>query len=194
MAAEDLDARQNQQTPNRFWMILAGAAVVSMLFAVWLKSANIGRHSGLPAGSETPPLEAAGWINGDPPATLPPEGKVRLLHAWFTTCPACYRETPLLVRLHKEYADKGVEFVGLTYEPADRLREIQEYLSSTDITWVNGYGGSATLEKFGVNYFPSAWIIDAEGTVLWNMDSEIPLEKALALSAEGKLSPPVSSP
>jgi len=193
MSTEDREQPKQPHPPNRFWTVLVGVALVSALFAVWLKTANSRGHSGLAAGSETPPLKAAGWINGDPPAETPPPGQVRLLHAWFTTCPACYRETPLLVRLHKEYADQGVEFVGLTYEPADRLREIQEYLSATGITWVNGYGALETLQKFGVEYFPSAWIIDAEGTVLWNLDSEIPLEKALQLGIAGQLAPPDSN-
>lgn len=109
------------------------------------------------------------------------------MHAWFTTCPACYREAPSLVKLHAEYHDQGVEFVGLTYEPPDMVSQIEEYLDTTGITWVNGYGGLETLQAFGVEYFPSTWIIDAEGQILWNRDSDIPLEEAIPLALAGKL-------
>ena len=187
MATDDLDDRTQQHAPHGFWTVLAVVAGSAALFAVWLKYAGSRGHSGLPAGSIAPNLQVQGWVNGEEPQPNPPPGRVRLLHAWFTTCPACYQEAPELVRLYQEFAPKGVEFVGLTYETAERLPEIRDYLKQTRITWVNGYGALATLREYGVEYFPSIWIIDSEGEVLRNLDSKPPLEEALRLAVQGKL-------
>src|SRR5690606_27326982 len=101
-------------------------------------------HSGLAAGSSSPPIEAAGWVNGDAPGQTPKAGTIRVMHAWFTTCPACYRESAELVKLHEKYHDQGVEFVGLTYESPAMLPDIEKFLDKTGITWVNGYGALKT--------------------------------------------------
>lgn len=163
--------------------------------AFWLKQASSPQMSGLSAGSTAPPLHAAGWLGGDAPEPMPPEGKLRLVHAWFTTCPACHRQAAELVKLHEQYADRGVEFVGLTYEPAERLPEIKQSLEETGISWVNGYGALETLKRYDVEYFPSIWLIDSEGRILWSLDSPEPLEKAIPLALAGKLSPqPAGSP
>jgi thiol-disulfide isomerase/thioredoxin len=176
----------NPPARPRFWGVVFGVALAALLLSVWIKQSLPKPHSGLPAGETVPELQAAGWINGEAPRQTPSPGTIRVLHAWFTTCPACVRETPELVRLHAKYHNQGVEFVGLTYEPPSMVSDIEEYLNAKGITWVNGYGGLETLQQFGVEYFPSLWIIDSEGKILWNRDSEIPLEEAIPLALAGK--------
>ena len=171
-----------------FWLVVLGVALCAVLLSVWIKNSLPKSHSGLAAGASAPVLQAAGWLNGEAPRQTPEPGTIRVMHAWFTTCPACFKEAPELVELHAEYEGQGVEFVGLTYEPPDRLSNIQEYLETTGITWVNGYGGLETLQQFGVEYFPSIWIIDSNGQILWNLDSELPLAEAIPLALAGKLS------
>lgn len=170
-----------------FWMVVLSVALGAVLLSVWIKNSLPKPHSGLPAGSDAPVLDAAGWLNGEAPKETPAPGTIRVMHAWFTSCPACLKESPKLVKLHEKYHDQGVEFVGLTYEPPDMLPKIEEYLQTTGITWVNGYGGLATLQKYGVEYFPSVWIIDSDGEILWSLDSELPLEEAIPLALAGKL-------
>jgi thiol-disulfide isomerase/thioredoxin len=169
-----------------FWLVVLGVALGAVLLSLWIKNAIPKPHSGLSAGAEAPVLQAVGWLNGEAPRPTPAPGTIRVMHAWFTTCPACSKEAPELVELHAEYKDQGVEFVGLTYESPARLRDIEKYLETTGITWVNGYGGLETLQQFEVEYFPSVWIIDSDGRILWNRASKLPLEQALPLALEGK--------
>lgn len=186
MDTDDLTTGLNAPR-SHFWFVVLGVVLCAMFLAAWIRNSLPKSHSGLPAGTKAPVLEAAGWLNGEAPTETPAAGTIRVMHAWFTTCPACYKEAPKLVELHTTYRDQGVEFVGLTYEPPDMLSQIEEYLQKTGITWVNGYGGLATLQAYGVEYFPSIWIIDSAGQILWNRDSEIPLEEAIPLALSGKL-------
>ena len=171
-----------------FWLVVLGTGLCAVLLSVWIRNSLPDSHSGLPAGAVATVLKAAGWLNGETPAQTPAPGTIRVMHAWFAACPACLEEAPALVKLHAEYHDQGVEFVGLTYEPPDMVSQIDEYLQATGITWVNGYGGLETLQEFGVEYFPSIWIIDSQGQILWNRDSELSLEEAIPLALSGKLS------
>ena len=183
----------NHTTPGQppfrrgFWLVVAGVGLGAVALSVWIKHALPKPHSGLPVGEAAPELQAAGWLNGEAPSRLPAEGTIRVMHAWFTSCPACLKEVPELIKLHAKHQGQGVEFVGLTYEPQAMLPDIQDYLEATGIPWVNGYGGLETLKQFGVEYFPSTWIIDSKGQILWNRDSTLSLEEAIPLALAGKL-------
>jgi hypothetical protein len=173
-----------------FWLVLVAIAGCAVLLTVWIKNAIPRPHSGLAAGDSSPEIEAAGWVNGEAPRQVPAAGRIRVMHAWFTTCPACYKESAELVKLHAQYHDQGVEFVGLTYEPPEMLPDVEDFLRRTGITWVNGYGALKTLQQFGVEYFPSIWIIDSAGNILWSLDSKLPLAEAIPLALAGKLVKP----
>ncbi len=146
--SEDATTTKTTGTRRGFWLALLGVSAAVVLLTVWLKNSIPQPHGGLPAGQSAPSLQAAGWVGGEVPSALPEPGTVRLVHAWFTTCPACYREAPELVKLHAKYAPQGVEFVGLTFEPTQRLPEVKEFLRRTGITWLNGYGAAETLDRF----------------------------------------------
>jgi len=47
--------------------------------------------------------------------------KILVLNFWATWCPPCREETPLFVALQEEYADKGVQFVGLAIDDKDAV-------------------------------------------------------------------------
>jgi len=50
------------------------------------------------------------------------QGKLVVLNFWAPWCPPCREEIPGFVRLQKEYGDRGVQFVGIALDSADRVR------------------------------------------------------------------------
>lgn len=44
------------------------------------------------------------------------KGKVVVLDFWASWCPDCRRDAPNVVRLYREYKDKGVVFVGISFD------------------------------------------------------------------------------
>lgn len=189
MASENPSTENPSKTSRSFWYVVLGVAVGATLLAVFLKKAGLSPSAGLGAGESAPPLQAVGWLNGEAPAAAPPQGSIRVLHAWKTNCVPCYREAAELVELHKKFHDRGVEFVGITYEPPQRLADVRKFLDDTGITWVNGYGGVQTFQEWGVEAVPCVWIVDSEGHILWNLNSPEPLEEAIPLALAGKLTP-----
>ncbi|MGE3313472.1 MAG: TlpA family protein disulfide reductase [Planctomycetaceae bacterium] len=166
-------------------LVLAGVVLVATLLSVWIRSgANAEKRGGLEPGNRMPPVAAYAWLNGPAPTAESLQGKVLVIDAWATWCVPCRMAAPELVALHKKFSERGVVFIGLTAEGPDDLPEIQSFLSSTGITWLNGYGARNTLIDLKADYIPGMWVVDKSGTITWNRDSgesiEEAIEKALA--------------
>jgi thiol-disulfide isomerase/thioredoxin len=143
------------------------------------------KMGGVAPGEAAPEIRAEGWINGEPPQLA---GRVVLLDLWASWCGPCRQKAPEFVELHRKYADKGVVFIGLSVEDKESLPQMEEFVKSAGITWPNGYQAEETISQLHIEVIPRAWIIGGDGKVLWNEDSEEPLEKAIerALAAVTK--------
>ena len=65
-------------------------------------------------------------LAGTPQSLSQWKGKVLVLNYWATWCPPCREEMPAFSRLHERYTDKGVQFVGISVDSADKIREFQK--------------------------------------------------------------------
>lgn len=50
-------------------------------------------------------------------------GKLLVVNFWATWCPPCLEEMPGFSRLHTKFAAKGVQFVGIAIDHADKVQE-----------------------------------------------------------------------
>jgi thiol-disulfide isomerase/thioredoxin len=120
------------------------------------------------------------------------QGKPQLLYFWFTNCPPCVKTSPLLVELHKAYAAKGLEIVGLN---ADRVLEL-EYSDADRAAYAKKIGMAFTLAHltpetqaaYGqVSVFPTMFLVDKKGTIVKhfvNFQEKAALEQAVKLALE----------
>ena len=59
-------------------------------------------------------------------------GKVLVVNLWATWCMPCRAEMPAFSRLQQKYADKGVQFVGITLDSPAR---VEEYAAQTPTSY-----------------------------------------------------------
>jgi thiol-disulfide isomerase/thioredoxin len=59
------------------------------------------------------------------------KGKIRVINFWATWCSPCRDEMPAFSRLQSKHSDKIVQFVGISIDQADKIRQF------TEITPVN---------------------------------------------------------
>jgi thiol-disulfide isomerase/thioredoxin len=120
-------------------------------------------------GDTAYPLTGLSWVKGGP-VTLTP-GKVYVVEFWATWCPPCLTSIPHLTELQKKYADQGVVFVGVSNEKLPTVKPFvtrmggkMDYNVAIDTNGavVNGY-----MVAFGQNGIPTAFVVDANGKVVW---------------------------
>ncbi len=95
------------------------------------------------------------------------QGKIVLVDFWATWCGWCVREIPELMEVYQKYRDRGLEIVGVSAD--GNRKELEEFLGKTPIPWPIVYGRngpSPTLEYYGIQAFPTMWLVGKDGKVI----------------------------
>jgi thiol-disulfide isomerase/thioredoxin len=65
-------------------------------------------------------------VRGTPQNISQWRGKVIVVNFWASWCPPCREEMPSLDAMQTKYASKGVQFVGISAEDADKLQQFSK--------------------------------------------------------------------
>jgi len=108
--------------------------------------------------------------NGQPIKLSNYSGKVLLVNLWATWCGPCRRETPELVRLHKQYQARGLEMVGLTTEdPIASAQSVHDFVQQFQVDYQVGWAtrevAIALMQLSGRSSIPQSFIISRDGHI-----------------------------
>jgi len=115
-------------------------------------------------------LDAENRAASGPPIKLGDHsGKVLLVNLWATWCGPCRSEIPELVKLHKEYQDRGVEMIGLSTEDPDAsAQSVADFVRAYNVDYQIGWATrevALTLMQ-GRTSIPQSFIIARDGRIL----------------------------
>jgi thiol-disulfide isomerase/thioredoxin len=180
-------------------LFAALGCIVAAAPLLWRVGAIDESRAGLKLGEPMPELTGVeGWLNGEGPNSDDLKGEVVFVNAWFLGCPICHERTPDLVEIYNKYHDKGVVFVGMTFDDGEQVKNVQRFLDKYNVKWPNAYGARETLLSFEAEYFPGYWLIGRDGKVVWNksLQGKVPIESAIdeALAAAVPTVPKAAEP
>jgi thiol-disulfide isomerase/thioredoxin len=93
------------------------------------------------------------------------KGKVVLLNFWATWCAPCRAEMPDLVKWQREYKNRGLQVIGITYPP-EELAEVREFIKSIKVNYPVALGEEQTKAIFDKGEtLPVTVVIDKKGMV-----------------------------
>jgi thiol-disulfide isomerase/thioredoxin len=169
-----------------------------LLAGAWLgivAGLAIAQDESLTIGSPAPELTVSKWVKGEAIEGFDKE-KVYVVEFWATWCGPCRTSIPHLTELQKEYADKGVDFIGVSVwedepegvEPfVEEMGEKMEYRVAKDSV-PEGKDGSegamatAWMKASESNGIPTAFVVK-DGQIAWighPMEMDKPLEQIVA--------------
>ncbi len=95
-------------------------------------------------------------------------GKPVVLNFWATWCGPCNGEMPMLVEMEKQYATRGVRFIGVSLDDAKTKARIPAFLVEHKVGFAVWYGATGDdLEKLKLGgAVPATAFLDAEGRIV----------------------------
>lgn len=144
------------------------------------------RHAGQPAPqfSVQTPL---GAISNDTFA-----GQPYLLELFATWCPHCQRMTVVLRALRAKIPDSRFGMASITASPyaanstegnpiAENQADVDAFDKYFGVTWLTAYDANlSAAQAWGLNGFPTIYVVNAKGKIVFSGSGEMPLSTLLA--------------
>jgi cytochrome c biogenesis protein CcmG/thiol:disulfide interchange protein DsbE len=141
------------------WIIAAVAVGFLIILGYGLRT-QPGSRIGAPAPDFTLSLFDGGELS-----LADRRGSAVVVNFWASWCPPCRNEAPALERVWREYEDRGVVFVGVSYK--DVNSKATSYIEEFDITYPNGpdpYNRIAV--SYGITGVPETFLIAKDGQLV----------------------------
>ena len=151
------------------------------------------RTPSLELGKPAPDLKVAAWTDGKARSLADYRGSVVLLDFWGIWCSACINGMPSLERLREKFEPRGVVFLSIHTrgEEIGKIRRFLEFKKTTMISALDADGGQhsnefsgVTSDRYGVQGYPSFFIIDRQGNLAFPSGGTT--EDGAAMMAMGK--------
>ncbi len=128
----------------------------------------------------TPVLTITKWITDIPPPDVNDLfGRVYVVEFWAIWCDPCIRNIPHLNDLATKY--KEVPIISIT--PSQEEKKLRQIIEKHKIKYHVAFG-SDSIAAFGVRSYPTAFVFNHKGKIIWdghpaNPDFEKAIQKAL---------------
>ena len=159
--------RPASQSKQFFWILLGLAVTLAVMAWAASPRTDLPFFAKSEPGLWLPSIDAAAWINGPPPRPQDLRGKVVVIEVWASWCGPCREKMPHVVKLHADYASRGVVFLGLTAEEESEVPEIRKMIDKFGVTWPNGWGAMSTIQSLEAEMLPTLYIFGADGKMAW---------------------------
>jgi len=127
--------------------------------------------------------------------------KAVLLDFWFYACGPCQEETPLLVALQNTLGRQGLAVISLNHDDPPSVLHAWANRHHVRFPVVmagrNALDRGETLRKYRVSAYPTHYLIDSQGRVLWRgvgVAEEAALRAAFAQAGLSSDASPVAQP
>lgn len=186
------EGRNSFWTPGRIGLTLAGVVLISAFGLSSCNSTEVVTNNNTPANR---PSNTAAPNAPSPPAivSLPTElrdaslktldgtslklsdyaDKVVVLNLWATWCGPCRMEMPELVKLSKEYKERGLVVLGVatTYNEHDDQAHVKEFIKAQNvpyqIIWDDGTLAMPMVQAVqGRSVIPQSFVISRDGRIV----------------------------
>lgn len=115
-------------------------------------------------GQKAPPILAQ-WVDNPNSEFKDLKGKAIVLDFWFTSCAPCVYTIPHLNDLTEKYKDENIAFVAISFEEEP---DISRFLDKKKLFAIVGSDTSyQTIKRFGVESYPTTFLIDERGILRW---------------------------
>lgn len=141
---------------------LAGAVAGVAAWHTWLQP-------------EMRPTFALPDLDGEARSISEWDGELIVLNFWATWCPPCLKEIPVFTELQEDYANAGVQFLGVAIDDPEDARALRDEL---DMNYLSFHGVQEAMdinEAYGneLGTLPYTVVIDRDGAIVHRFEREV---------------------
>ncbi|MBX3291456.1 MAG: TlpA family protein disulfide reductase [Acidobacteria bacterium] len=172
--------------------ILGGTLVLFMLhsgWGLWIHKLNYGTFTGLVVAEKMPTEFVAIDEKGNLKTDESFRGKIVLLDFWYTTCGACFIKFPHVQSVYQKYKKNPFVEILAVNKPIEEDGPNQAF----EVVKNAGYSFPVVIvkdeempEKWGVKFYPTTFVINQNGLVVFRGDIEKAIGLVDELSAVGR--------
>ena len=153
----------------RLWALFALVGGVALAAGIYL-----GRDAGEPTTFDVRGRDAFALLGVSLPDTKGREqslgqwkGKVLVVNFWATWCVPCREEMPEFVKAQREFGYRGLQFVGIAIDQADKVDAFAAELDLNYPSLIGGFGAIELSKTMGnrLGALPFTVIVDRSGRV-----------------------------
>ena len=97
------------------------------------------------------------------------KGRWTVIDFWASWCPDCRKDIPSVKRMYEDFAQKGVQFVGVSFDTDNEVwkNAIAQYdLKFPQVSELKKMRESQVAQAYGVKWIPSMVLVNPEGKVV----------------------------
>ncbi|MCB1875652.1 MAG: TlpA family protein disulfide reductase [Chromatiales bacterium] len=97
------------------------------------------------------------------------DGKVMVVNFWATWCPPCRREIPSFIELQNELGPRGLQFVGVAIDDADKVRTFTDKFAFNYPSLHGESDADAVSSRYGnrEGVLPYSVVVDRQGNLIY---------------------------
>ena len=111
------------------------------------------------------------------------EGKPTVINFWFTQCPPCIAEIPILNKMREKYGDQ-VNFIAISF---DDKGKIERFLKKQNFNFEQISNAKKQLNDLKISAYPSTLILDRNGLAKFAFPDIILFSPYIEIILEGLL-------
>ncbi len=156
------DGQTDNRRPSPAWIAVGAIALfVAVLFGFALRARPT---VSLQVGSLVPDLTLTAF-DGSAIDLRAQQGKVVVINLFASWCAPCRQEAADLEQTWREYRDRPVQFLGITYK--DTAAKAQAFLQEFGVSYPCGQDpGGRIARAYGVTGVPETFIVDQHGRLV----------------------------
>ncbi|WP_290652430.1 TlpA disulfide reductase family protein [Aquisalimonas sp.] len=103
------------------------------------------------------------------------DGELIVLNFWATWCPPCLKEIPVFTELQADYANAGVQFLGVAIDDPEDAREFRDKLNMNYPSFHGVQSAMDINEAYGneLGTLPYTVVIDRDGAIVHRFEREV---------------------
>ena len=143
-----------------------------------IKDKSVEKRGGNEVGMKAINFEAES-ISGENIVLEELRGNILLLDFWGTWCAPCREEIPNLKSIYEQYKSKSFKLIGIAN---DKLEALTKFVKENNIEWsqIIQENDKSIISKYNVVAYPTLFLLDEEGTILFKSHNSNGLSEKLA--------------